>query len=299
MLKSLLRRALAALGLSMLLVAVPTSAATPQHARPALWAVSDADTTIYLFGTIHLLPDTLEWRTPTFNKAVDGSSQLVVETIIDQQNPQAFQAIELQLGVHPGLPPIVDRVPPATVPRLRAAIAKTGIPEQAFDRMETWLAAIQLLAVQFREMGLKGSDGPEEILRQTFLTTHRPIGELETNLDQLKYFDTLSEQAQRELLQGSVEEPDSMVKEFGGMLTSWSKGDVKGIAKTFDQDLAASPELRQALILQRNANWSKWIERRMAQPGQIMIAVGAGHLAGPDSVIALLKKDGYRVRRVQ
>jgi Uncharacterized protein conserved in bacteria len=37
----------------------------------------------------------------------------------------------------------------------------------------------------------------------------------------------------------------------------------------------------------------------MAEPGTIMVAVGAGHLAGRDSVIALLKRHGYRVRRLQ
>lgn len=83
------------------------------------------------------------------------------------------------------------------------------------------------------------------------------------------------------------------------MLAAWSRGDVQDIAKTFNRDLSASPELQDALIKRRNANWTKWIEQRMTQPGQIMIAVGAGHLAGPDSVIALLERDGYHVRRVQ
>jgi uncharacterized protein YbaP (TraB family) len=77
------------------------------------------------------------------------------------------------------------------------------------------------------------------------------------------------------------------------------RGDVNGIARTFNHDLSDAPVLQQALIKQRNANWSKWIEQRMTQPGAIMIAVGAGHLAGPGSVIALLERDGYRVRRVQ
>ena len=90
-----------------------------------------------------------------------------------------------------------------------------------------------------------------------------------------------------------------MKQEFGGMLGAWSRGDVKGIAKTFDRDLANSPELRDNLIRQRNANWARWIEQRMAQPGAVLVAVGAGHLAGPGSVIETLKKDGYTVRRVE
>ena len=299
MLKSLFRRAVAGLGLAGLLVAAPTAAEAPQTARPALWQVSDADTTVFLFGTIHLLPEHLQWRTAKFDEALNSSQQLVVETIVDQQHPEAIQAAEFSLGFAKGLPPIAQRVPPDKVAKLRTAIAATGIPEKMYDQMDTWLAAIQLLGVQFRAMGLKGSDGPEEILRQQFLAQQKPIGQLETNVEQFGYFDRLPEKAQRALLEGALEKPTGMDTEYNAMLASWSRGDVKHIASTFNHDLEDSPELRQSLLEQRNANWAQWIEQRMAQPGTIMIAVGAGHLAGNQSVIAMLEKSGYRVRRLQ
>ena len=90
-----------------------------------------------------------------------------------------------------------------------------------------------------------------------------------------------------------------MREAFKGMLAAWSRGDVKAIGRSFNRDLAASPELKAALLDRRNANWSRWIEQRMAKPGSVLIAVGAGHLAGPDSVLELLKRDGYKVQRVQ
>jgi uncharacterized protein len=299
MLKSLLRRIGAVLGAPLLLGAVPAQARVPQAAHPALWEVSDPDTTIYLFGTIHLLPDGLKWRTPKFDKAVADSQELVVETTVDQKNLQAIQQAEFSLGLKQGLPPITKRVPPAQVPRLRAAIAKSGVPEKFFDQMKTWLAAIQLLAVQFRDMGLKGSDGPEAVLREQFLSDNKPLGELETNVEQFGYFDRMSEKAQRELLQGALEPQSNTHKEFTGMLSSWAEGDVPGIGATFNKELSGSPEIRNLLLKQRNANWAKWIEQRMAQPGTIMVAVGAGHLAGKDSVLATLAADGYKVRRLQ
>jgi uncharacterized protein YbaP (TraB family) len=77
------------------------------------------------------------------------------------------------------------------------------------------------------------------------------------------------------------------------------KGEFQGMLATFNEDLASSPELREALLRRRNANWSAWIQRRLATPGSVLVAVGAGHLAGSDSVIAMLQRDGYRVRRVQ
>jgi hypothetical protein len=298
MLKSLLRRVGAALGLSLLIGQVPAQARAPHIATPALWEVSDADTTIYLFGTIHLLPSDLQWQTPQLKKAVANSQQLVVETIVDDKDPTKLMSAMASLAFNtPNLPPLMERVPAAKRPALAAAIKQTGYPPQALDRMETWAAAFILLGSKFRELGLSG--GVEGVLRGDFAAQGKTVGELESNLDQLGFFDKLPEAAQRSLLEGAIEDNKSMDRDFGGMLKAWTKGDVEGIARTFDRDLSASPALQSALIKQRNANWSKWIENRLARPGSVMIAVGAGHLAGKSSVLEMLKKDGYQVRRLQ
>lgn len=299
MLKTLFRRAAAALGLAALLVGAPASAKAPQAAHPALWEVSDPDTTIYLFGTIHLLPENFQWETAKFDKAIAASQELVVETIVDTKNPTKLMSVLASIGFAKGLPPLVDRVSPAKRPLLEAAIAKSGVPRPIFDQMKTWTAAFMLLGNQYKAMGLKGDAGVEAVLREKFTAEGKPIGELESNAEQLGFFNTLPEKAQRALLEGALDEQQGMDPEFAGMLKAWANGDVDGIARTFDHDLSGSPELQQTLIRQRNANWSKWIEQRMAQPGSLMIAVGAGHLAGNESVIAMLQRDGYRVRRVQ
>jgi uncharacterized protein len=300
MLRTFLRRACAALGLSLALVAAPAPARTVRSAKPALWQVSDADTTIYLFGTIHLLPEKYQWRTAKFDQAIEGSQQLVVETIVDNKNPQKLMAALASLAFNtPNLPPLAQRVPPAKRAALAAAVKKSGFPPQALDKMETWAAAITLLGNQYRDMGLKGDEGVEIVLRNTFTSEGKPIGELESNVEQLGFFDKLPESAQEQLLEGSIDDSTAVTKEFHDMLSAWVRGDVRAIARSFNRDLSASPELRQALIRQRNANWSKWIEQRMGQPGAVMIAVGAGHLAGKSSVLELLKKDGYAVRRLQ
>lgn len=272
-------------------------ARAPQTAKPALWEVSDADTTIYLFGTIHLLPSELKWRTPQLDQAMANSQELVVETIVDDKDPTKLMSAMASLGLAKGLPPLVDRVPPAKRAALEAAIKKSGVPELAYNSMKTWMAAFLLLSNQFKDLGLSG--GVEGVLRNDFTANNKPVGELETNLEQLSFFDRLPESAQRNLLEGALEGNASVKADFGGMLDAWSRGDVKAIARTFDHDLSASPAMRDMLIRQRNANWSKWIEKRMTEPGQVMIAVGAGHLAGPYSVLEMLKKDGYTIRRVE
>jgi len=299
MLMQILRRGLAALGIAALASGATQAEPANARARPALWQVSDRDTTVYLFGTIHLLPKDYAWRTPAFDKAVAGSQTLVVETLIDTKNPQALAGEMARLGFRSGLPPLTARVSPEKRPLLEAAIAKSGLPRPAFDRMETWAAAFVLLGGQFKDLGLTGEAGVETVLRNAFISAGKPVDQLETNSEQLSLFDTLPETAQRSLLEGSLEATGEMRGEFQSMLAAWARGDVEQIGATFNEDLSGSPELREALLRRRNSNWSRWIQRRMASPGSVLVAVGAGHLAGTDSLIAMLKRDGYRVRRVQ
>ena len=299
MLMRILRRGLAMLGLAALASCATVPPAASATGRPALWQVSDRDTTVYLFGTIHLLPKDYAWRTATFDKAVAGSQTLVVETIIDTAKPQALAGELARLGFRAGLPPLASRVPAEKRALLESAIAKTGIPRPAFDRMETWAAAFMLLGTQFKDLGLTGEAGVESVLRNSFIQAGKPVDQLETNTEQLSMFDTLPESAQRALLEGAIDSPAEMRGQFQDMLGAWARGDVASIGATFNEDLSGSPELREALLKRRNVNWAGWIKRRMAAPGSVFVAVGAGHLAGPDSVVSMLQKDGYRVRRVQ
>ena len=293
-----IKHSLAALGLAAAAIGTST-AAEAKAAKPAMWQVSDRDTSIYLFGTVHLLPPGTQWRTPKFEQAASEAGTLVVETIIDEKNPQAFAAELARISVRPGLPPILDRVRPEKREALRAAIAKSGIPHAALDRMETWAAAFALLQLQFKELGVSGSDGVEMSLRHAFASAGKPIQQLETNSQQLGFFDGLPEAAQRELLEGAVESPAAAKQQFDAMLAAWMSGDVDAIGQTFNAELASAPELREALLLRRNANWAYWLHSRLGQPGTVLVAVGAGHLAGQDSVVEMLKKRGLRVRRVQ
>jgi len=296
-LKQWFGRAAAALALLALPGAAPAKA--PQQARPALWSVSDSDTTIYLFGTIHLLPEKADWRSAAFNQAVDGSQELVIETMVDDKDPTKILGALTSLAFSKGLPPLKDRVPKEKQALLEAAVKRRGFPPAALDQMETWAVAVMLLGGQFSELNLKVGQGVETVLRSEFDGRGKSVGELETNVEQFSFFDRLSEKSQRDLLEGAIEPSKEVREEFSSMMRAWASGDVKTIAKAFNRDLATSPELAENLIFKRNANWAKWIEQRMAKPGTVMVAVGAGHLAGDKSVIDLLQRQGVKVHRIQ
>jgi len=289
----------AAAALTAATVAFSPLAAKAPAAKPAMWKLSDKDTTIYLFGTIHLLPKDTEWRTAAFNQAAISSSDLVVETVIDESNPASAAAEMMKLAVSPNLPLLLDRVPADKRAALTGVATKSGVPMVVLDKLETWAAGFILLGVTFKELGLDPASGVENALKSEFKAAKKPIGQLETNAEQFGFFDTLPEAAQRKFLESVLDDPAKGREQFNEMLAVWTRGDVKAMGETFNRELADSPDLRENLLRKRNANWNIWLQRRLAQPGTTMVAVGAGHLSGNDSVIAMLEKSGYKVKRVQ
>lgn len=265
--------------------------------RPALWKVSDPDTTIYLFGTIHLLPRNLAWQSPRIAAAISASKELYLETVLDdpQQSANALRT----LGISPGLPPLIERVPPAKRAALQKIIAKSGIPAAVLDRFETWAAALTLASASLRDLPVSQEYGAEAVLTRQFRAAGKPVAGLETPVQQLGFFDSLPEAAQRKFLESVLEDDSNQRREFDAMIAAWGSGNVRKIALTFDDELKLTPELTATLLKRRNANWAAWIADRLKRPGVVFVAVGAGHLAGADSVEAMLAARKIRVVRLQ
>ncbi|HEX8645207.1 MAG TPA: TraB/GumN family protein [Allosphingosinicella sp.] len=272
----------------------PTAAAA---ARPALWRVADADTTIYLFGTIHALPAGTTWRTPAIDQAMAASDELVTEISLTDQT--AIAAAFARLGLATGLPPVLERVPEAKREALRTALEGTGLPLAALDRLKTWAVAVTLASVLFQRAGLDPELGVERELTAAFTGRGATLSSLETAAEQFGFFDSLPEEAQRQFLEGVLESPEEIRTQFDRMLGAWTSGDTRAIGRTFNEEETMSANLREILLNRRNARWAEWIQRRLERPGTVFVAVGAGHLAGRDSVQDYLERRGLRARRVQ
>jgi uncharacterized protein YbaP (TraB family) len=274
----------------------PTKAAAP--AKPALWKLADADTTIYLFGTIHVLPDGYQWRTKAFDAAAAKSDTLVLE-VADLGDTTKTAEVFTRLAMSPNLPPVLDRVPADKRAGLKTLIDKVGFPPSALAKFESWAVAITLAGGVLKDLDLSPDNGVERKLTDEFSAAKKPIIGLETTELQLGIFDKLPQSAQDMFLAGLADEVEDPKAEFDAMLGAWAKGDDKAIATTFDDELRQSPELTDALLRNRNANWTAWLTKRLDTPGTVMVAVGAGHLVGADSVQAMLAKQGVKVTRVQ
>jgi len=285
-------------GLLPLAGAPAQAAPAAKAARPAMWKLADKDTTLYLFGTIHLLPEGQAWRTPAMEAALAGSQELVLE-VAEVDDMMASAQAMAKMGLSANLPPIAERVPEAKRAALRAMMAESGYPEAVYDRLETWAASLSLLGVTFKRLGLDPSLGVEKQIDKPFRAAGKTVTGLETIEQQLGFLDTLPEAAQRAMLLSVIEDSAETRAQFRAMLDAWATGDLAGIARTFDDETQMSPELKAVLMSKRNAAWADWLAKRMERPGTVFVAVGAGHLAGDESVQAMLRKKGLKAKRVQ
>ncbi|NNC71952.1 MAG: TraB/GumN family protein [Sphingomonadaceae bacterium] len=275
-----------------------STASTMIGDAPALWRVADEDTTIWLFGTIHVLPVGFEWRNARIDAAVAASDELIIETVLSGETSESAMLL-MRLGVAPNLPPVAERIPAEHREQLAAMIARGPFPETFLNGLETWAASLMLVGVTLNDLGLDPSNGVEDQLQLAFQLADKPISGFETPAQQLGYFDDLPEDAQRQFLLTVIDTPADIRAEFDGMLEAWVHGDEAAIAATFDDELQISEILREALLTRRNADWARQIAARLDRPGTAFIAVGAGHLVGRDSVQQFLAEAGIETQRIQ
>ncbi len=284
--------------LLLLALASPCAARSPALAHPALWKLADADTTIWLFGTIHVLPEHYLWRDPAIDAALAGSGSLTLETVLDA-DPGKLAQLLMTIGRGQGLPPLSQRVPPAKRAALAALVKTSGFPPALLDGMKSWAAAVMLTGASLQAIGVALGEGVEPQLTAAFRAAGKPVEGLETPAQQLGFFDALPERAQRAFLAATLDSPARARADFLGMVAAWSRGDAKAIERSFADDPEFTPALRDILVRRRDAAWADALAKRLDRPGQVFVAVGAGHLVGPDSVQRMLAAKGLKVVRVQ
>jgi uncharacterized protein YbaP (TraB family) len=289
----MMRQAVGA-SLALLLALSGCKQAEPVAVSPALWEVTGPKGERgWLFGTIHALPEPVKWRSAKLQQAMKGSDRLVLE-INNADDPAAIGAVFTRLSRTPGQPPVDQRVPAAVRPPLEALMAKGGLSGRRFDNVETWAVAITLAQTAASEAD--SSHGIDRAVMQA--AAGKPLVELEGAESQLRIFDSLPEADQRDLLAGVVQEAsdDAMQDSLG---KAWSKGDIGAIEAQSHSGILADPDLRAALLVDRNAAWASKISAMLSSGAKPFVAVGAAHMAGPEGLPALLAAQGYTVRRIQ
>ncbi|PZU61186.1 MAG: TraB/GumN family protein [Sphingobium sp.] len=283
--------------IALLFAPVAASARTAARAaHPALWKVQDADTTIYLFGSVHVLKPGTVWFEGPVKAAFDASGTLVMEMIDPSQDEMAQQVAAL--GLARDGTALSDRLAPDARARYQAAMQDAGLPWQSFEQFQPWMAAISLAVAPLAKLGYSQDAGVEKVLTDAAKAQGKAMEGLETPAQQLGYFAGLTQEQQVTFLNQTVADMPKAENEFGTLVSAWAKGQSDRLARQMNESLEETPEIAEVLLFGRNARWATWIADRMQRPGTLFVAVGAGHLSGPRSVIDQLKGLGLSAVRI-
>ncbi|HOY78186.1 MAG TPA: TraB/GumN family protein [Hyphomonadaceae bacterium] len=280
--------------------AVASEPAVEASPRPAIWKISDVDTTVYLFGTVHVLPPTLTWHSPALDKALEESKAVYFETDVEG-DPMVFRDIIQRLGLYQPSEKLSDRLAPADLELLKSTLAKLELPLVAIESMRPWYAGVVISEAVVRRAGYDVTSGVESVIRPAASAAGKQIRFLETIQQQMASFATLPEPVQIKFLTSGLAEMDTATDDLNALVNAWKAGDTDGLNKLLiEDDLGAIPEVYDALLKNRNANWAPEIDTLMkSETGTFLVAVGAAHLIGKDSVIEMLKPMGHAAERVQ
>jgi uncharacterized protein len=271
--------------------------AAPASAEPALWKVQGAHATVYLFGTVHVLKSTTQWRTPKVEQAFASAGSLWEEVPNADDDIAAMQPLVMQYGLDP-THPLSSLLTDDGKAKLAAFEAAYGLPPQGINVFRPWLAAMTFSVIPMTKAGYDPKSGVDSVLRTMARAQNKPLMGFETAEQQIRYLADLPQQTQLDLLLFTLGNAEKETAKLGDLVDAWVAGDTAKLEAFLDFDLAKQqPEVYRALIADRNRAFATKIEQLLNGDGVAFVAIGAGHLVGPDSVQAALAKDGLQAVR--
>jgi len=275
----------------------PAAESMPADADPALWVVKDADTTLYLFGTVHLLRPGMSWFDEAVAEAFHASDELRMEVVLPE-NPLDLAPAVMQLAQYPPGRTLSGSLSESQRRAFQEGAARMGLPVEMLESFEPWFVSLQLAQLVALAAGLDPAHGAEALLAEAARASGKKISAFETAEQQMQFIDGTPEAEQIHGLLQVLEDPARAVADTNALLASWAAGDPEATGRLLQEETEGSPETRRALLTDRNRRWADYIAQRLDEPGSVFIAVGAGHLAGADSVQDFLRGRGITVERI-
>lgn len=267
-------------------------------AAPAVWEVSDSDSKVWLFGSVHILPPNTRWRTPLFDETLKGAETVYFEADIGPLGIIGATIKMVTLGLQGPATPWTDRLTTDERKQLADAVEPLGFTVDTIGRFPPWIASQQIAAQLMDKQGFKADSGVDPGLEAELPKERKAY--FETAAWQIGLLAGGSEDEQVQQLLDALPTLKDSGQKLNEMVDTWMKGNVDELAGAVDDDPdIANPAIKQKLLLDRNAKWVPTIEGLLRDNHLDLIVVGAAHLAGDGSVIDLLGKAGYSVKRIQ
>lgn len=294
------RAAMLALALWALAAWPAPSAAeeAPPRSGPALWRVADENTTVWLFGSVHILDPKLAWRRDAVEDAFAASGRVYFEIPMDTASQRESAGLLFRLGANPPGVTLSSRLSADGVARLKRVATKLGVEPATLEPLRPWLASV-ILSVRLIIVG--GGDpeaGVERILARRAAIEGKSLAAFETPQEQVRLFAELAPEVEAALLENGLRQIEDEPKLLDDIVAIWRAGDPDRLAGLVNGAVSRTPGVYERFIVERNERFADGVETILAEEeGEVFVAVGAGHFGGPDGVDAMLLARGLVVER--
>lgn len=272
--------------------AAPLAAQTPE---PPVWVVEDADSTVYMVGTVHMMRDGVEWQSPELSAILDGVDEVWLE-LADFEPPENLGAMIMQTALSPDRP-LSSLLTEDELAGLAAILAEHQVPVDSFDGLRPWFAYLQISALMLMDAGFDPQGGIDVHIKGRADELGIPVNGFETFGEQFETLSGMSEEVQLEVLRETIIEYDEAKQDLVVQLESWIEGDLSVLEAETGEIAQEMEAFYEVLFVERNEGFVDGIEAILAGEGTALVAVGLGHYVGPDSIPSLLEARGYTVER--
>ncbi|TMA12196.1 MAG: TraB/GumN family protein [Deltaproteobacteria bacterium] len=266
--------------------------------KRSLWKIQAKNNTIYILGSIHYLKAQNYPLAPAIEDAFRDAKKLVFEVNLDSMEKESGSQLMLMKGLYAGGTTLKDHIAEKTYASAAKEMKELGVDVAAFNQFKPWLTAITLTALKLQKLGFDPKQGIDQYFYRKAKNENKEVDGLETLEFQIDLFDGMPERTQEMMLVQTLKDISTMEKEVEAIIKAWASGDVKAMESALLQSMREYPEVYQRLVSDRNRGWIPKIESYLSQSENYLIVVGAGHLAGKDSIIEMLKAKGYSVEQL-
>ncbi len=263
---------------------------------PPLWHTEDADTRVYLLGTIHLMTEGVNWFKGPVREAFEGADTLVVELNQNKVSRQTQQQLVRELAVLPQSEKLSSAISDDTMSQLTSLLEPMGVPRSAINRWEPWYAGLTVTTVLAQQAGFLPRYGVDVTLLQEAQERAMDVRELEDFETQLELFDELNRDDALYMLRDALAEQGEIKDLFRDLRDAWLSRDFATLEEILLESREENPEFFGTVFVDRNRRWAESLESLMDdEEGTIFLAVGVGHLIGDRSLITMMEERGYEV----
>jgi uncharacterized protein len=266
------------------------------QAEPALWKVTGGDRTVYVFGSVHLLPEGGFTVGGALGEALEDADRVCMEIDPAAQGEAETMSITLARAVDPEGQTLFDLLG-EDADRVREGAEKAGVPLEPLAMFEPWFAGLTVSVMALQSAGYDAQHGVEQVIEAAAQAAGKGGCGLETLDGQLGMLDGLPAELQAEILMQAIDEAADVESLIEPMLAAWRAGDQAGLERSLEEDFDGYPELADALIFDRNARWADQVSEMLRGDEDVLLVVGAMHLVGGRGLPALLEERGFRVER--